>query len=153
MVSRASGEGREPDEEPTCNDCRHRSVCLQTFEQPCAFLPRVVSLNLASSDIRIYILWHIVGAPFQLPGVHLGPGLVAWENILHLVPERAYSPGAVRVRRVVPVLGETWERVRTRAVEAFQEEALLHTGRRFEDVAWYYWGASPSCAAGSLVRR
>eukprot|EP00971_Amphidinium_carterae_P191784 3805240-Amphidinium_carterae.1 len=126
-------------EEPTSNYGCPRSVQLQTFEQPCVFLPRVVSLDLANSDICIYVLWSIAGAPFQLPGVHLGPGLCAWENIFHLVPARVYTPGTVRMRRVVPALGESWERVRSRAVEAFQAEARVHTDRRFEDAPWYYW--------------
>eukprot|EP00971_Amphidinium_carterae_P052592 1035224-Amphidinium_carterae.2 len=141
MVLRATREEAEPEAEPR-NHGRAASVHTQTVEQPCVLGLRDISLEL-SSDLRIYILWRIEGAPFQLPGIHLGVDLAAWQGILQLAPEGIYAPGIVRVRRVRPSVGETWEQVRERAVEVFRAEALLHTQRQFGEVPLYYWSAHP----------
>eukprot|EP00971_Amphidinium_carterae_P292538 5807682-Amphidinium_carterae.1 len=74
-------------------------VAVQTYEQPVA-LPEVISLvGLQLAGCRVYVLWEIVGGALQLPGIHIGRDLCAWESIRHLAPERRYVPGVVHVRR------------------------------------------------------
>eukprot|EP00971_Amphidinium_carterae_P112337 2225078-Amphidinium_carterae.3 len=73
----------EPEPETSSAD-DSRSVGAQTFELP-VVLPRGVSLAL--TGCRIYVLWHIASAAFQLPGLHVGPDLSAWHSILHYSAE------------------------------------------------------------------
>eukprot|EP00971_Amphidinium_carterae_P202062 4009135-Amphidinium_carterae.1 len=61
----------EPEPETSSAD-DSRSVGVQTFELPQAVvLPQGVSLAL--TGCRIYVLWHIRSAAYQLPGLHIGP--------------------------------------------------------------------------------
>eukprot|EP00971_Amphidinium_carterae_P258328 5127379-Amphidinium_carterae.1 len=150
MHSRSGEEGTEPDAEPS-----HDGLCsvgIQTFEQPYSLWSGGVSLELPLSVHRIYVLWNIVGAPFQLAGIHLGVGLAAWQGITHLVPGGAYAPGLVRVQRVHPTAGETWEQLRLRAVGVFRAESEVHCQHVVEEVPFYYWPASPRIGAGTVER-
>eukprot|EP00971_Amphidinium_carterae_P050074 987045-Amphidinium_carterae.1 len=122
-----------------------RSVATQTFELPLE-LPRTLQLDL--SNCRVYVLWHISGAAFQLPGIHIGQGLSAWLSLLHLAPDQQYAPGVVRVRRFSHLRGENDNDLLVRAREAFVREAR---GSNLENVITYYWPDVPRSCAGDIL--